>query len=190
MSSEVFWWEPLPDNRIVSAAFSTIITAFESGYEQRRPKWYKDKMSFRFEFERGETNALDDIYKFFIARKGAYDNFYLPTWMRETHLEATANSSKVYVSSREAFTVTSGIRGNAIFFHKLYDPNKYDVETIDSFGATATVINLDSSPTYTYLKNTPLSVAVKVRFAEDNRDLQYYSRDMFRMSIGFIEDKG
>ena len=56
--------------------WSTLVTRYEDGKEQRRQKWSKPKRMFSVVF-RGKTKSeFDQIWDFYNARKGAFDSFY------------------------------------------------------------------------------------------------------------------
>lgn len=55
--------------------YNTLITSFESGYEQRRAKWGSDLRSFTLRFGNRSQSEMEAIRDFFDAREGSYDSF-------------------------------------------------------------------------------------------------------------------
>lgn len=189
MSSEIFYWEPLHDNREINPKWNTIVTQYESGIEQRRAKWKYSQFEFRFRFNR-DVDGIDDMYGFFNDRQGSYDNFWLPSWMYETvTVSAPSGASYLEVGDYSPFSVTSGIRENAVFLHRSTDPTINEVATISSKGATAGLLYLDGNLSHRYKPGTSVFVAVKVRFGEDNYPMAFFSKYLHDLELSFVEDK-
>lgn len=56
--------------------FRTLISKFESGYEQRRAKWTYPQRTFVLQFEMSDWQTeAEQILNFFIARKGSFEAF-------------------------------------------------------------------------------------------------------------------
>lgn len=84
--------------------FNTLITEFESGKEQRRSKGLP-RRTFMLEFEKSTTtnNDAEEIWNFFVARKGRFEPF---EWDYQ-HEDGTVETVKVRFNSdalnREVF---------------------------------------------------------------------------------------
>ncbi|MHA1385849.1 MAG: hypothetical protein ACTSR3_19020 [Candidatus Helarchaeota archaeon] len=189
MSTDVFYWEPFPDNKHIYPQFATLITEYENGVEQRRNLWAKDKLLCEYSYNREEYQNYDKVLIFFENRQGMYDDFYLPVWRRISYLTTPASGASIIVSDTDQFSVTGGVRGNDIFIQQSHDIEKYDVISIDSLGATAGLVYLDSSLTYTYPSQTFVYVAMKARFAEDVFSADYFSKAAFELNLRFVEVK-
>jgi hypothetical protein len=189
MSSEVFWWEPHHDNRTIGEQFRTITTEYESGVEQRRNRWHRGRMGMHYSFNRFVDQDFDSVLQFYQARKGSYDDFYLPLWDYTSYLTQAAAGSTVYIANKTQFSVTGGVRGNAIFFREqgALEPDN-EVATILSFGG-GNAVNLNSSLTYSYASGADVFVAVKARFVEDVMEKAYYSKTLYKLDLDFIEVK-
>ena len=72
--------------------FTTLISQFESGKEERRSKGLP-RRTFRLEFEKSMTTSNDakEIWDFFVARKGRFEAF---EWDYE-HEDGTIETVKV-----------------------------------------------------------------------------------------------
>lgn len=67
-----------PDNVIdEEPIFSTLVSEFENGYEQRRAKWASPKRKWVLEFKNRIQSEMETIRNFFITKKGEYSSF---TW--------------------------------------------------------------------------------------------------------------
>jgi len=75
--------EIFPQNIFVSGTlpkktmFKTLITAFETGKEQRRKKWAFPRREFGLNYKRVVRGSFKDIWKFYHERSGAYEAFWL-----------------------------------------------------------------------------------------------------------------
>lgn len=189
MSSEVLWWEPFSDNRKIGKTFKTLRTEYEDGVEQRRAKWPSSKLILEYSFQRSEDGAVDGIVQFFEDRQGAYEDFYSPIWEWISTMSAAASGqSYITVSDRSIFSPTAGVRGNAVFLSEPSFPNvKHEVKTIDSFGATAGLMYLDSAISYTYSEGIPTFLAVKVRMFEDSLEQAFFSKYSQDLTLRMIE---
>ena len=94
--TEIFTWEPHQlETPKASVSFSTLVSTMETGTTQRRSSWARQINSFTWKMDMAliDPSTLykiqDEILEFFIARKGMYDGFYLPSWKYEARL-ATA----------------------------------------------------------------------------------------------------
>jgi len=165
------------------------MTEYESGVEQRRPKWPSDKLVLEYSYQRSVDGAFDDVVRFFEDRQGAYDDFYVPVWeWISTMSGAPSGQSYVTVTDRSIFSPTAGARGNAIFFSEpVFFDAKHEVKTIDSFGATAGLIYLDSALSYTYSNGISIFPAVKVRMFEDSLEQTFFSKHSFDITLRMIE---
>jgi len=184
---EVFYWEPFRDNVVLEESYNTLVVSFENQVEQRRPKTSRSRLGISYAFDRDVDEGVDDILDFFREKQGAYESFFVPIWEEVAVLTQTANSTAIYVSNREAFSVTAGIRGNYVFIRKTNDPTKYDVDRITGFGATTGMMYLSGGVTYNYVKGTPVYVAVKARFAENLFTLNFFSKRLRRIELRFLE---
>lgn len=60
-----------------SPQFSTLISQFENGYEQRRAKWSAPLRKFHLVYQNRSRTDMELVKAFFIAKMGKYDSF---TW--------------------------------------------------------------------------------------------------------------
>jgi len=55
--------------------FKTLISAFENGAEQRRPKWSAGKHLFTLTYKVLNLTEVGTLWAFYLARKGSYEAF-------------------------------------------------------------------------------------------------------------------
>jgi phage-related protein len=87
--------------------FNTLITQFESGKEQRRAKGLPRRI-FRLNFEKSTTSNTDaeEIYQFFVARKGRYESFHWDYSKSDGETEEVEVRFDMDTMSRETFLQT------------------------------------------------------------------------------------
>ncbi len=74
MSDEVFAFElDVPYEEEIQ--YVTLISESEGGSEQRYQKWQKPKRIFRLKLDARYQTEADQIWRFYTARKGAFDTF-------------------------------------------------------------------------------------------------------------------
>lgn len=72
-----------------SIKYLTLITEFENGKEQRRSKWAYPLREYRLKLKWYSETNMNTIWDFYIARKGAYDSFWV---LIPTEYEVTAEA--------------------------------------------------------------------------------------------------
>ena len=87
-----------------SIEYKTLVTQFESGKEQRRSKGLsRRKFTLEFDKTTNYNNDADEIWRFFVNRKGKFEPFYFD-WKKP---DGTVEEVKVRFAndslSREAF---------------------------------------------------------------------------------------
>lgn len=71
---------PLPSYSYdLEPEFSTLISPFDSGNEQRRSKWVFPRFNVRLRFSNLSKTDMAVLWNFFMARRGAYEAFYFFT---------------------------------------------------------------------------------------------------------------
>jgi phage-related protein len=87
------------------AKFSTLVSQYENGYEQRRNKWANPLREWTLNFKNRTATELATVRDFFLAKKGIYTTF---TWVnpldsveytvrfREDSLKYTYKSYGIY----------------------------------------------------------------------------------------------
>jgi len=98
-------WRPQAITPYVSRmGHKTLITPFESGKEQRRSKWAKEKNRFVCHFNALSKSTFYAIKEFAKARSGAYDSFRFPNYdqfVKGTRLTIDVTADTIADSSSE-----------------------------------------------------------------------------------------
>jgi len=85
-SYPVFNWNP-DYSMVESIGFSTEITVFESGVEQRRKEMANGLRTFKLNYNLLDQDEADDIWEFFIERAGKYDPFLYRDFLNDYLIE-------------------------------------------------------------------------------------------------------
>lgn len=167
----------------------TLITPFESGKEQRRQKWSKEKHRFVLNWDILAKDTFFDIQEFFKDRSGAYENFNFPNYsqyIKGTRLSLDVTADTIADSSSDFlnFGFTSDykicIAGSA--------------EGNDGYYAVTTVIAglvtlTDALPGNDESSNTNLLVykVYNCRFLNDMFTAIQVTPDYYRLSVEILE---
>jgi len=206
MSSEIFKWMPhsLSDNKR-DISFNTVKTEYENGMIQRRNRFGRETGLWSFTYIMGlyaphEGRKLrDEILSFFRARKGSYDNFYLPSWELETEVVDVSSGKIIWVKENPAnlgFSATSGDYGNFIYICDHYyrgnegKANTNEVGKIKSMvaGSGKFKITLVSSLINSYSVGAKVMKAAKVFFNNDSLERAFMNPHAYTVTIEFMED--
>lgn len=71
---DVFYWEPFDLEHTFSD--NVLVSAFESGVEQRRRKWSRQQRVYRISWPAMERSCLEPLIAFFQDKKGRLEPFY------------------------------------------------------------------------------------------------------------------
>ncbi len=89
MSDEIFKWMPHLFGYETVQKYRTLVSEMENGIEQRQSMWQRPCGTWKFNFNISmyspETRQKfeDEVLTFFNTCKGAFDNFYIPSWELE-----------------------------------------------------------------------------------------------------------
>jgi hypothetical protein len=200
MSDEIFKWMPQLLDYQESNTFRTLVSTFENGMEQRRSVYTKPigRWVFRYEMvhlsKTGFIKVLDSIALFHVARKGSYDNFWIPSWRLESTLFQTSSGVTIVLNQDAlqcGFVATPYSQGNFI-----YITDNYTLHTEDNFNGevkrlteiNGNTITLDSALTNTYQAGAYVMKAFKVRFEEDSFEKSYLNPYAYQSDVAFKED--
>lgn len=170
-----------------SRIFNTLVTAFDSGKEQRRSKWTRPKHRFKWGCTGRGLDHSDYIYDFFNSRQGSFESFY---WEAE-------DESPTSISGDEPVGTGNGSTTAFQF-------NKYPVKSGDCAVTVGGVLKTEGSD-YTVNYTTgallfgsaPTSgdaiVATgyrwyyKVRFEEDEMNREQFMYRLYNFDINLLE---
>ena len=200
MSNAIFRWAPQLVDYQEAHEFRTLKSEFENASEQRRYLWDRPRGSWTFRYEMLRLSrtqfvqVLDEIYNFFVARKGMYDNFWLPSWQLETELASNVNGTTVTLTTSPAdcgFSAISYAHGNFIYITNRYSLHTEDTVTdvirkVSSINEGNKQLVLGSSVTFS--AGAKAMKAYKVRFASDTFERTYLNPYAYTADIQFVED--
>ncbi len=208
MSNEIFKWQPQLIDNDSATRFSTHKSEFETGAEQRRSRFGREVEIWRFNFDMvviGVASAgasavriYDAIKAFHKARKGGYDNFWLPSWELEAKITASSGASTLTIAENPTdlgFSATAGDQGNYLyicdhFYIGFEAPAQlHEIKRISSIsGSGPYTITIEGTFTNSYVIGANLQKAFKVFFLNDElirgKDIPY----IFQYPIEFKED--
>lgn len=174
---------PVPTwSYLVEPEWRTLITPFDSGKEQRRQKWEYSKYNVVLSYYGQPSSASETIWKFFQARKGAYEAFHF--------FDPLDPSSHVnlYVGTGDSTTVAFSLPGKQTSNHTIYVNG---VATTDYSVSTAAGedgsdrITLGSAPsssedvTCSFLGK----LRIRCRFEEDKITRDNFDKNLFSYGI-------
>jgi len=204
MSSEVFRWQPNLASSSNSTKYNTLISQFENGMTQRRNRFGREIGTWKFTYQMALISSTamlrlqDSIIAFFKARKGSYDNFYLPSWEYEcryverdgTNRIITVTTTTEGVSgdmTKLGFSTTLGAQGNYVCVCDKWGGNA-EVRRITALGTNS--ITVDTALTGTYGTTALVMKAYKVYFESDELERSWNTPFAWDKEITFIEDIG
>lgn len=204
MSNEIFKWIPdMVDSPEDSIIFPVIRSPFENGAEQRRYKTDRETGIWKFNYNmvlRGASNAQklqDAIFAFFKARKGGYDNFWLPSWELEaTILSATTNSITIAENPTAlGFSAAVGDQGNYLYICNHYclgydaPAQLQEIRRISSIAYSSNyIITIEGTFTNSYSVGALLQKAFKVVFMNDELKRSKDTPYVWQYPLEFKED--
>jgi len=208
MSNEIFKWMPHMLDYDVETEWDTIITGFSNGTEHRRNRRGREVGYWKFNYMAAvicgytKNKLQDDILSFFNSRKGAYDNFWLPSWELEFKTTGSANAKTELWFTQDpellGFTTTAGDQGNYLYVCNRYcttfDPDfsiSHEVKRISAitkFDADNWYITIVGTLTNDYSNGARVQKAYKVRFVNDKLKRGFKCPWVWEEDLQFKED--
>jgi len=129
---------------------------------------------------------IDLIYNFFIARHGAYENFFLPSFYSDTTFASVDGTGTVVtVADASVFNTTQDKYGNWIYFWDV-SAETGEVRRISNIAGNDVTITSALGSSYDvgdYVEICPLVRWDKSRLSKDSRFKPYWTLD----SLNFID---
>lgn len=189
MSSEIF---PITPNEAYypnddSISFSTLISPFESGKEQREKKWEKGKrtISIVCDYEIASDDLIDEVYEFYKARFGSWDSFWIKNpnsheIKNEDVGDGDGNNKIFYLDNYPADSNNMSIYFNGVLQESGYVFLNDAVNSVSKITFTsAPSLGIKITATYDFY--------IIVRFAEDTLTRKQYARRLFQTGINLVE---
>jgi len=203
MSEAVFKWQPHLATAISSVKYDTLISNFENGMTQRRSRFNREIGVWKFIYKMSLMShsdmirVQDEILEFFKARKGSYDNFYIPSWEYESKyaskdvtnkiVTVTTDSTVNGVMTKLGFSATVGAQGNFACLCSRFGTS-VEVGQVDTLGTNT--ITFKSSLSGTFDTSYLVMKAFKVYFEADDFERNWNTPFAWDKEITFIEDIG
>jgi len=183
MSTPIFTITPREITRERIYAFDTLVTTLESGKEQRRSRRTFTRTRINFIFDPDALGA-DEFYDFFIARKGRYEAFYLPSFQRETTVRTNYTSGyELQIISNACFSGITNENGHLI--HLKNAAGEEEIGIINYLSGND-IIMLQSPLTYDYVIGDYVQIAWKARFESDDLGMEFLDDWRRAVPISFL----
>ena len=185
--TSVWIWRPSAIQ--VQDSYKTLVTAFESGAEQRRGKWARPRMRVTMRFDKAALTNDDvaDIWRFYQKQRGNLYPFLLPLFGRLTAVASayTVGSKTLWVDDTQDFTTSATSRWNLIYLQSVVGGN-YDVFTITSVTG-ATRIEVQSATGNAYGIGDPVAPVITARFEGDMMSPEFLPAYLTNLGLSFTE---
>jgi hypothetical protein len=167
------YFEVLPEDFSDQAQFKTDLSTFDNGKEQRRSRWASNRISYGFSFPNAVDEQIDEIWDFYVDRKGSWESFYLAVPPGQTHWENVSGAGSVTLS---AATKPSPLNITVYITGALYSDWTYSEDTKQiTFGSNQTgMVHVD------------FYEMALVRFAEDIYSRNWMLYLVTSQSLNFI----
>jgi len=157
-----------PSSLMEEPRWSTIVTRFESGVEQRKRRRHRSLRVFELSWKDGLLTEAQRIalLKKFEELAGSFDTFYLPSFQYETTLTSAASSGNgsIQVADATPFSDVAGAPGNRIW---LQDPSTGANEVATIASISGNTLTLNSGLANSYSSGSYVHLCFKVRLADD-----------------------
>ena len=179
MSIEEFHWD-VNVPFIEHENWSTLVTRYEDGKEQRRKKWSAPKHAYEITL-RGRTNTISDqVWSFYYARSGAFDTFYFknPNENPNTKVIGSGDSSNLNFNIPDYPLPSGAITLSTASF-------SYTETTHYTLTRSTGAVVFNQAPTGDL--TCTYNFCHIVRFADDKLDRELFNYRLFNMGIKLIE---
>ena len=171
----------LPYN--IDAVWKTIITAFDSGVEQRRQKQIYAKFNVTLTYNALTTAEIQTLWNFYMARNGSYESFYFYT------LE-TADWDGLYCGTGEGTAITFDIPGKSTSSQTIYangsavSASDYTIVTGGGIEGSDRV-TFDTAPVVNTIITCDFTgfMRIRCRFEEDKMTKSGFSAALFSTGL-------
>ena len=184
--TSVFIWRP--SGVQIQDAYRTLVTVFEGGAAQRRPKWARPRMKVTLQFNQAAltTDDVADIWRFYRAQQGNLRPFLLPLFGRVTSVASASSvgSKTLWLDDTQDLTSSATSRWNTLYLQNA--AGAYDVFTVTSVTG-ATRIEVQSSTGNVYAVGNPVSPVITARFDGDILSPGFLPADLATLGLSFTE---
>ena len=170
----------------VEQEWKTIVTALDSGKEDRKAKWAFPKYNITMTFRILSQANIKILWDFYQARQGAYEDFYLYNPLSEVHVN-------MYIGTGDGATEIFDIPGKTTSAQSIYCNGVLQTVTTDY--AILTGGGVSSSDRVDFVVSPTSGVVItidftgyqrfRVRFADDMMTKEGFNKALFSTGLRF-----
>jgi hypothetical protein len=163
--------DPAPYEFEIEPEWKTIVTDISDGSEQRKQKrsYAKYNVRLKFDYTEVDVDEMEDIWNFYIARKGSYEAFYIYDFM------VSMDHLGLYVGTGDGSTTTFDIPGRSTSITQVYKDNFgigffWWVSHSGGGAGNSDRITFDNAPDEGVIVTVDFTgyLRIRCRFADDN----------------------
>lgn len=168
--------------------FRTLITEFEDGKEQRRSKWAYPLREYRLNLKWYSKTNMDIIWDFYIARRGAYDTFWVlvPTEYKVTLEGIGDGDGATKAFQLDEFPVNT-IAGKFQLYAGVAGDEEKDGSLANSIATEIATATYDVAPNNNDVLKATYQFYFQVRFADDNMTRGLMAYQLLHAGLKLVE---
>lgn len=167
----------------ITQVWSTIITTFDSGAEQRRAKVDFPKFNVEMSFDPLSKSEFQTLWAFYQARKGSYEAFYIYT------IPTTEDWDSLYVGVGDGATQIFDLPGKSTSAQSIYvdgvlQSSGYSILT-GGGTESADRVSFTSAPTTGDVISCDFTGYMRIhcRFSEDSMSKEMFSYVLYKTNL-------
>ena len=165
--------------------FKTLITEFEDGTEQRRSKWAYPLREYRLNLKWYSETNMDTIWDFYIARKGAYDTFWV---LIPTEYQVTLEGIGTGNGATKAFQLDEfPVNTTAATFTLYADGVAKDGSLANNTTTEIATATFDAAPDADDPLTASYQFYFQVRFADDDMTRSLMAYQLLHAGLKLVE---
>lgn len=193
MSDEVFAFQiDIPFEEQIE--FLTIVSASESGLEQRFQKWQRPKRSFRLRLDARNATEMKDVWTFYQRHKGAFDSFLFQN-PNENPVDDEVfgsgdGSQTVFYLGRDVDVGTGDLivtPASAAVERSIGGTGDFLSFTDFTIDEDIGQITMNSAPAAVDVFRADYNFRYRVRFKEDNLTREAFASELWRYGLELVE---
>lgn len=172
----------------IEPEWSTIITPFTSGKEERRQRRLFPTFNLTINYYGLTAAQAQTIYAFYMARKGSYEAFYVYD-LAILGLDSFVHNS-LYIGTADGTTVTYDIPGRSTSAQKIYvsgiEIDSADYTILTGGGeSNSDRVTFDTAPDSGAIITCDFSGAqrIRARFAEDRLSRELFTSKLYQYGV-------
>jgi len=174
---------------VIEPEWQTVISGFDGGGEQRRQKQLFPKYNVAVQYDALSETAMQTLWAFYMARKGAYEAFYI--YDLSLLASISPNYDGQYVGTGDAATDIFDIPGRSTSSQSVYIDNVLQTITTDysilTGGGESSSDRIDfvSAPAAGEVITVDFTgyLRIRARFLEDKLPRELFMTNLFRYGV-------